>query len=341
MPYQIDGFRVRFTAPDGATALIGDFTDGTDRPIRLEAGSSLTLEFPRGAYVEYAFLDTNGQPFADPTNPGKAQNPWYTYFRAVTLPGYAPNPLRDALENAPRGKVERISWAGKVLSGTRRAYVYTPPDLKPDRTYPVFYVQDGVAYYRTGKLNAVLDNLLHLRRVHPAVLVFLEPNDRTQEYFFNPAYLEFLMLEALPQIESRYPVSHEANQRGLWGASLGGLASLWTAFQHPDMFGHVVTQSGAFQGQPGRPYKRANLRFGNDPHDTHEWLLEQIQSSHASALRISQDCGQLEWLIATNRRIAAALWDRGYTHQYLERPSGHNWVTWRDTLSDHLEYMLS
>jgi enterochelin esterase-like enzyme len=330
MPAQVQGSFVTFTAPDGAVALIGDFTDGTDRPLNLAAGQSVTLEFPRSAYVEYAFLDAAGKPFADPDNSIKAQNPWYAYFRAVTMGRYQPNELREAAPDAPKGNIERLEWDGKVFPGKRRAYVYTPPGFDSSLEYPVFLVQDGVAYYRTGKLNVVADNLLHLNRIRPAILAFLEPGDRTLEYFFNDAYLEFLITEAVPQVESRYSISSNASDRGLWGASLGGLASMHAAFTRPDAFGVVVTQSGAFQGEPGAEYRR-----GAD-----EWLLERVKSTQKKELRISQVCGQLEWLLGANRRMAAALWDKGYAHQYIERASGHNWVTWRDGLADHLEFML-
>lgn len=330
-----------FTAPDGAHALIGDFTDGTDRPIPLEAGASIRLEFPRSAYVEYAFLGADGTPFPDPDNPVKAQNPWYAYFRAVTLDRYQPSALRDPLPDAPKGNVERLEWDGKIFSGKRRAYVYTPPGFDPDGLYPVFFVQDGVAYYRTGKLNAVVDNLLHLGRIRPAMLAFLEPGDRTQEYFFNDAYLEFLIEEAVAQVEARYPISKEASERGLWGASLGGLASLYAAYTRPEAFGKVVTQSGAFQGEPGEAYRRVPaLHARMDAQGTRERMLGLIAEGEKRDLRISQDCGQLEWLLGANRRMAAALWEKGYAHQYLERASGHTWVTWRDGLADHLEFML-
>ena len=36
MPFTVHGQRVTFTAPAGASAIIGDFSDGTDRPIATE-----------------------------------------------------------------------------------------------------------------------------------------------------------------------------------------------------------------------------------------------------------------------------------------------------------------
>jgi enterochelin esterase-like enzyme len=331
MPFTVHGRFVTFTAPPGATALIGDFTDDTDRPIQLEAGGSVTLEFPRAAFVEYAFLDGGGKRLADPTNTLGAEHPWYKEYRAVALEGYAVGELREPIIGAPQGKTESLSWTDSILPGTRRAYVHLPPNFDSSRTYPVFYVQDGVAYRRTGKLGAVHDNLLHLKRIQPAIFVFLEPADRTVEYFFNDKYPTYLLEEVLPRIEEKYPVSRDAEARGLWGASLGGVASLWTALQHSDVFGRVVTQSAAIQGKPSTTYARG----------AEEWLLNQYQNLERLPLRISTDCGQLEWLLGANRRFAGMLFDRHYPHQYLEHASGHNWVSWRGGMVAHLEWMLS
>jgi enterochelin esterase-like enzyme len=330
MPFEIDHTQVTFIAPAGSSALIGDFTDGLDHPIPLLAGQSFTLEFPKAAFIEYAFLDADGKPFADPDNAVHAQNPWYSYGRAVVLEGFAAHPLRDLLEGMTAGKSESISWVGKIFSGTRRAYVHLPANFDSSRTYPVFYVQDGVAYRRTGRLGAVHDNLVGLQKIQPAILVCLEPADRTLEYFLNDDYLEFLLVEAIPEIESRYPVARDAAGRGLWGASLGGLMAMYAALRHSDQFSRVVTQSGAFQGVPGTAYARR----------APEWLLERFTELPRLPLRVSMDCGQLEWLLGANRRFAAMLVDKQYPHRYAERPSGHNWVTWRDGIADHLEFML-
>ena len=330
MAIEIHNNFVTFTAPKNAQHLIGDFTDGLDKAIKLEAGQSLRLEFPKAAFVEYAFLDGEGTPFADPDNDTWAENPWYKYGRAAILEGYKPHALREPLAEAAKGRTVSLSWVGKVFHGIRRAYVHLPPNFDESKVYPVFYVQDGVAYRRTGKLGSVMENLLHLERIKPAILVFLEPNDRTLEYHLNKDYLEFLLTEAMIEIEAKFPVSKDAATRGLWGASLGGMASVFAAMQRPDLFGLVVSQSGAFQGVPGQDYKRG----------ASEWLLSEFQNLEKIPVRFSLECGQLEWLLGANRRFAGMLFDKGYTHRYTERPSGHNWVTWRDGLVDSLEFML-
>ncbi len=322
----VHGRRVTFTAPEKATHLIGDFTDDLDRPIAIKTGQSISLEFPLNALIEYCFLDSSGARLTDPNNPNNAENPWWREYRSVQLEGYVAHPLRDALPNAPQGSSQSLVWESQILSGKRRAYLHLPANFDPSLEYPVFLVQDGVAFRRTGKLGVVHDNLVHLQKIRPCIFCFLEPHNRTQEYYFNPAYLEFLSTEVIPRLEQQFKVL----EYGLWGASLGGLASLYAAIHAPKRFPMVVTQSGAFQGQPNSTYARGAAN----------WLTQQLENQETLPLRISADCGTLEWLTGTNRNFAAMLHTKGYNHQYLERPSGHNWVTWRNGLAAHLEWHL-
>jgi 1,4-alpha-glucan branching enzyme len=82
-----------FVPPANAAYLIGDFTDWDERPLPLS--KPLTLKFPEGAYVEYAFLDAHMRPFADPQNHQRPKYPWYEYHRAFSLP-------RNRFQEPPR-----------------------------------------------------------------------------------------------------------------------------------------------------------------------------------------------------------------------------------------------
>ena len=57
-------------------------------------------------------------------------------------------------------------------------------------------------------------------------------------------------------------------------------------------------------------------------------------------LRFYAQTGQIEWLLAPNRRFAAALADKGYPYSYEELPSGHNWATWEQGLEPGLKYLF-
>ncbi len=310
---------VTFHPPANARFLIGDFTDWDKRPIPIS--SPLTLEFPPHSYIEYAFLDEQGQPFPDPDNPHKAQNPWWSYPRAIELPGF-----RYEAPPRPSGEgkgVHRHRLESTVLGGTRRYYVYEPSQ-SPRAT---LYIQDGVAYYRTAQFADIAEALCEHGEIEPLRMVFIEPEDRRAEYWFNPKYEEFLLQEIIPAVEGHYG---KTEQKGLWGASLGGVVSAWLALRNPQLFQVVGTQSACLTLEPG----------GNDSYTAPEWLTQQYAQTERLPLRFYCETGQIEWLLAPNRRFAAMLQDKGYPHAYTERPSGHNWMTWRQGLAPGLRYLF-
>jgi enterochelin esterase-like enzyme len=318
MMIRVDGCQVTFEPPQEARFLVGDFTDWERRPLPMEG--PLTLEFPQGAYVEYAFLDAENRPFADPDNPRLAANPWWNYPRAIELPGFVP-PASRVPQNPPR--VERHRLESAVLGDTRRFYVYEP--AQPPRATLV--VQDGIAYYRTGKMHEVAQWLWEQGQIPPVRLVFAEPNDRRQEYWFNPRYEGYVLEELLPEVHRLYG---RTPQQGVWGASLGGVTALWLAWRHPAELGWVGSQSACLTLEPG----------GDDSFRAPEWFTARLAAGPAVPLRIYCETGQLEWLLAPNRRLAATLHDRGYSHAYREWASGHNWVTWRQGLEPGLRYLF-
>lgn len=316
---EVSNRQVTFIPPAQARFLIGDFTDWDKRPLPIS--EPIRLEFPAGAYLEYAFMDEAGRPFPDPDNPHKAQNPWWTYPRAVELPGF-----RFEAPPLPHGEgkgVHRHRLESKVYQASRRYYVYEPSG-EPSAT---LYVQDGVAYYRTAQFADIAEALCERGEIQPIRMVFVEPEDRTREYTFDERYERFLLEELIPAVESQYGPTPE---RALWGASLGGLVSAWIAFRNPDKFQKVGTQSACLTAEPG----------SENRYTAPEWLTAQYAQAERLPLRFYCETGQIEWLLAPNRRFAALLADKGYPHAYLERKSGHNWMTWRQGLAPGLRFLF-
>ncbi len=101
----------------------------------------------------------------------------------------------------------------------------------------------------------------------------IEPEDRTAEYWFNERYETFLLQEVMKVIERDY---RETQERGLWGASLGGLVAIWLAWRNSDLFSKVASQSGCFTAMPG----------GKDYYHDPEWLTEQFHQTIRLPLRV-------------------------------------------------------
>ena len=320
--------KLRLTVPEWATHVVSDLTDMDRNPHPVDADkvSSFTLSLPDDSYFEYAFLDADGKMRTDPEREERADNPWYVQVSAVTGPDYRPDRYAHP-DELPVGETKRLRLESRALSQTRRVNVYTPKGYE-NEALPTVYVQDGVAFYRYAKLHLVLENLLRDRLVRPAHLVFLEPVDRTAEYGFSEAYRQFVLSEALPEVERTVAVTEE---RTILGASLGGLVSVLLALDAPEMFRSVATFSGAFLGTPD-----AKSFYANED----SWVLDELKKRDRLPLRFYTEVGRLEWLTQVNRDVAQVLADKGYEHRFLERSAGHNWTNWKNGFQEALTFTL-
>ncbi|HEX7021488.1 MAG TPA: alpha/beta hydrolase-fold protein [Trueperaceae bacterium] len=320
---------VEIRIPPWAVQVVSDLTDmeRSPQPVDATKVSGFTLHLPDDAYFEYAFVDEAGRMRADPGNPRRAHNPWYPEVSAVFGPTYRADPLAEPPAQEG-GRVLRERLASAVLGQTRRLTFFTPQgrEMEP---LPVVFVQDGTAYYRVARLADVLAALLQAGEVRPAHLVFVEPIDRALEYRFNPNYRAFVYDELIPFVEAELETTGE---RIAMGASLGGLVSATLALERPDVFGTVVSQSGAFLGTPADMdfYKSGN-----------SWVAERLEAGKAEGTRWYTEVGTLEWLTAANQRVRDALQAGGYEHAYGERHAGHNWTNWKNGLGAALRFALA
>lgn len=319
--------RVVLTPPPWATHLLSDLTDWQRAPVPV--GELAPFELPDDAYFEYAWLDADGRRREDPGNPHPRLNPWWPYACHLAGPAYRADPDAEAATDlAPRGRTLRLEVDSACLGQRRHVLVYTPAGCG-DRPLPAILFQDGKAYQGWGRVPQVLDRLLARGEAGPAHLVFVPPVERTPEYFFNPTYRRFLLQEALPAVSHRVAIE---GSLVAWGASLGGLLSAQLAWEAPGMFRAVVAQSGAFLFSP-------DMTPG-DPFHGGEAFLDLVVKSPQLDLAWHLECGTLEWLLASNRRLARALRAGGWPVTLIERAAGHNWVNWRNGIAAGLRFAL-
>lgn len=312
--------------PAWAAFLLSDLTDWKRQP--LPVAEVRPYELPDDVYFEYAWRDAAGELHPDPANTNPRLNPWWDHACNLTGPDYEPEPHTLALPGRPRGRVLGLDLQSKRLGQKRRLMIYSPPGRAEDEL-PVVLFQDGKAYYGWGRAAQVFDRLLERDEVEPAHLVFIPPVRRTEEYAFNPRYRAFLIDEALPYAESRARCD---GRRTAWGASLGGLLSAQLAWERPDLFRNVVTQSGAYLFS--EDMDRENPFAGNED------FVRAVRAASRRELRWHLQCGSLEWMLPSNENLAAALDERGYQAVLVRRSAGHNWVNWRNGLADGFRFAL-
>ena len=320
--------RLDLSPPDWATHLLSDLSDWNRRPLPVAELQPVTL--PEDVYFEYAWLDAAGKRRADPLNTQPRLNPWWPYACNLMGPTYAADPTFARATEPARGRTVRLVIESKILGQSRRLLVYSPPGFGEARL-PWVLFQDGMAYYRWGRVPQVLDLLVAEGSTGPAHLIFLPPVDRTGEYAFNADFRRFIGDELVPTVARRIPWDGRATA---WGASLGGLLSAQLAWARPDVFQQVVGQSGAFQFSPDMDFA---WPFGGDA-----FFLHQVRQHQGPlpAVRWHLECGTLEWLQASNIVLHNTLRQRGAEATLTLRSAGHNWVNWQGGIAAGLRACL-
>jgi len=92
----------------------------------------------------------------------------------------------------------------------------------------------------------------------------------------------------------------------------------------PDVFGKVLSQSGAFMIE-SRDFA----------------VVDLVKHQHAHDLNIWMDAGQLDALLEDNRQMKKLLNEKEYQVTYREYVGGHNFTAWRDDLWRGLEVMFT
>lgn len=335
----IDGDTATFVWRGRRPVLLnGDFHDWRGEPLPLEQAApglwTRTLTLPREAYVEYALFDSQGRRVKDPLNPRFVDNGIGGFNHFFSMPGHTPTPLaRRPRDKAARGRVSRhrVETSELAVGDTREVVLYEPPVPGP---HPLVVVLDGTDYLRRTSLATVLDNLILERRIHPVALAMVANGGsaRTVEYACSEATLGLLVTKVLPLAKEKLHLEDERHMpgiHGVLGASLGGLMALYAGLRLPQIFGHVLSQSGAFA--------ISDSEFALGPHDFPVFDLARVASRQR--LWVWMDCGVFEQLLDGNRRMLPVLQQAGHRVHYQEYPGGHNYAAWREDVWQGLEWL--
>ncbi len=203
--------------------------------------------------------------------------------------------------------------------------VFTPPGYHENtlKRYPVLYLQDGQNVFFPSesfsgadwRIPETLSLLNDINLIDKVIAVGIYPNDREQDYT-QPgyeAYGRFLAGQLKPRIDSVFRTLSDARNTAIMGSSLGGVASLFVAWQWPKLFGKVACLSSTFG-------------WRDDLHT-------RIAADQPRDIRIYLDSGWPQDNYEVTRDMQALLLSRGYSFgqdlQYFVFPgSAHNEKAW-------------
>jgi len=278
------------------------------------------VPLPEGGRAQYKLTRNNGGSidwFTDPLNP------W------VIWDGIPVNGLGD-FNNELAGPTHAIttSFLHRRVVQARDVFVQLPVAYFNGGTgFGTLYVHDGNESLARANMQAVTDTTIAAGRADPLVVVYValvDQNQRIAEYTYGPgttgdAYVDLLADTIVPLVEANVPTASMPENRGLAGASLGGLISFHGAWRRPDAFRLIGGQS-------------SSLWF-----DSQE-MVTRFSTNPAMDFRIYLDSGTDNF--DSTEAMAAVLTARGYDHLYVvDSNAAHEWRFWEDRWDELLEFL--
>jgi enterochelin esterase family protein len=206
--------------------------------------SGTNLWFAQSVYetdarLEYLFLINNVNYIKDPLNPHQADYGGGNSF--IELPDYVPPPEIAYLPDIPHGTFSDTSFHSTILNNSRTMRVYLPPSYITDvnDSFPVVLFHDGLDLFDCSSANNILDYLIAHKLIQPVIAVFVQPQDRENEYAFDltSQFESFIITELMPVIDAKYRIVINPASRAMIGYSFGGLISTQICSNHPESFG--------------------------------------------------------------------------------------------------------
>jgi enterochelin esterase-like enzyme len=333
--------------------------DGTDvwyKTLRLRRGSTFTYTLsPNDRPVDRALTSQR-----DPMNPRRfpeEADPSDSNVKSVLeLPGAPDETWFRKVPSNPRGVVAQKQLTSAFLKGSRDIFVYTPPTYTPTAgPYPLVIFFDGRAYIEpTWGLRALntLDNLIADNRMRPAVVCFVDSSQHraTDLGGFEEAFGKAIAEKLLPMLRDSYAISSSPRDVVLGGYSSGGKTAALIALKRPDLFGNVLSQSGAF---PQAPVLRNRTSVSAEPNALAQMYLTaprapvRLYLEYGLYERMSNAGRPLDELVldegitGANRHFRDVLIAKGYDVTSRETGTAHENLHWRATLADGLITLLT
>ena len=216
---------------------------------------TLTVTPEKRDIYPYNFV-VDGKAIADPLNKDLFPNENFKASLVEIPAGFAfrrpgaPAPQASqgvpyGVRDVPHGKMQYCQYRSSVLNAWRPLVVYTPAGYETSgKNYPVFYLVSGTTdteetWFKVGKLNTILDNLIADGKAEPMIVVMPYGNMGSTPQPASMAATKMYEVFAkemteciMPYVEQSFRTVNDRDHRAIAGFSRGGGQSLFTALSH-------------------------------------------------------------------------------------------------------------
>lgn len=253
-------------------------------------------------------------------------------------------------------KVDSLDIPSAVMKKTMRAVVVMPDayqtTAKRKTTYPVLYLLHGGYGHFNDWITKTPDRTLLQRLADQYNMLIVMPEGEVFSYYLdspvlpNSQFETYLTKEVIDKIDNTYRTARSGKGRAITGLSMGGYGALYLAMRHPDLYCAAGSMSGALNPDMNAwklpPDAAKNIRaefekilgpFSQSPDGWAAYsVVGMADKMKATGLKLVFDCGVDDFLIEPNRELHRRLVFDQTPHDYTERPGGHSWDYWQNSL---------
>ena len=328
-----------------------DMTKGAD-------GAWTVTTTPLVVGFHYYSVQIDGATTADPSTMTFFGSGWQNSGIEIPAPDAD---FYSAKTDLPHGHVSQQRYFSKVTEKWRRCFVYTPPDYETSSKtrYPVLYLlhgwgEDETGWYRQGRVDLIMDNLIASGKAKPMIIVMdnlnaVKPGESAAIFgarwlapapppgtagsgrggrgglagFTGASFTDMMLTDLIPMVEKTYRVLPGRDNRAMAGLSMGGMQTFRTTLSNLDKFAYIGGFSGSCGGR-GATF---------DAKTTCDGAFADAAAFNKKVKVLFLGIGSEEG--PGTKNFSEALTQAGIHNVYFESPgTAHEWLTWRRCLND-------
>lgn len=163
----------------------------------------------------------------------------------------------------PRGQfLPLVEIESAILGRSHRLRCYLPPGYSENNLahYRVAYMQDGqnlffpaeAFQHKDWEADETSQVLRDMRAIEDLIIVGVYSGQQREKEYTKPgyeAYARSIAQELVPAEQMFLRTTNQRLDRTMWGSSLGGVVSFYSAWQYPEVFGGAICMSSTFSYQ--------------------------------------------------------------------------------------------
>ena len=239
-----------------------------------------------------------------------------------------------------------VHFRSRVLIRDTAFSAIVPDDAPPP--WPVTYLLHGLSddHTKWQRMTAVE----RLAQRHGLMIVM--PDGGRGGYANNvrgPRWFDYLVEDVIGGVERHFRVRTDRGGRSVGGLSMGGYGAMLLGLRRPDLFGSVVSHSGALLwGRVAARDYRGGLHdreyedvFGPEPAGGENDLLALAKGRAEEGVQLPAmrlDCGRDDYILRYTTEVHRGLEALGVPHEFELFDGGHAWDYWSARLPEALAF---